>query len=163
MTTILKGNMSFNLRTSDLEKYIYCDELLLYNSGGVFPMNKLPKEKNNKKCFIINSDPSFLPGEHWFAVFFPTNSLPEFFDSLGRCPSYYSESLLNFLLEENSEGFVYNSKPLQPSHSSTCGLFSLYFLYYRVRGYSFEDILERFGTNLEHNDLIVINFYCNNY
>ena len=151
--------MSFNLSSEDLEKFLYSDSLLFYNVGGVFPIDKLPNKKHSKKCFIINSDPSFLPGKHWIAVFFPPNSLPEFFDSLGRSPSHYSEKLLNFLLEENSEGFVYNCKRLQPSHSSTCGLFCLYFLYFRIRGYSFSNILKRFGTNLEHNDSIVIDFY----
>jgi len=151
--------MTYNLSTEDLEKFLFSDVLLYQNVEGVFAMDKLPMEKNSKKCFIVNTDPSFLPGKHWIAVFIPSNSLPEFFDSLGRSPSHYSEKILNFLLNKNSEGFVYNCKRLQGPQTSTCGLFCLYFLYFRIRGYSFVDILERFGLNLNHNEYIVTEFY----
>lgn len=155
--------MSFSLTTEDLRKFIYSDILLCLHTGGVLPVDKLPKKKSSKNCFIINTDPSFLPGKHWIAVFIPSNGLPEFFDSFGKTPSFYSETLLNFLLEQNNKGFVYNCAHLQPSHSSTCGLFCLYFLYYRIRGFNFNKILERFGKNLEQNDLLVIDFYNKTY
>lgn len=149
--------MSFQLSTEDLEKFLSSDDLLHFNSGGVFPIDNLPG-KITKKCFIINSDPSYLPGTHWFAIFFPKKSYPEFFDSLGRNPKFYSEDIINFLSKENKQ-IAYNCKRLQSTNSSTCGLFCLYFLYYRIRGYSFEKILESFGKNLKMNDLIVIDFY----
>jgi hypothetical protein len=150
---------SLILSSTDLEKFLFSDRVLCYNSGGVFPINKLPHNSLNKKCFIVNSDPSYLPGKHWLAIFFPPNSLPEFFDSFGKSPSFYSENLLNFLLEENSKGFIYNSFPLQSSSSTSCGMFCLYFLYHRIRGYTFSQILEKFGKNLEMNDSIVVDFY----
>jgi hypothetical protein len=48
---------------------------------------------------------------------------------------------------------------LQPVDSNTCGLYCLYFLYYRVRNVSYEDIVKRFSGDVYHNDSIVINFY----
>lgn len=155
--------MSFNLSTEELEKFLYSDILLYHNTEGVFAIDKIPNKNKYKKCFIINSDPSFLPGQHWIAIFLPSNGLPEFFDSFGKSPSSYSESLLNFLLDQNSKGFIYNYKKIQSSESSTCGLFCLYFLYYRIRGYSFTEILKRFGKNLSQNDLIVIDLYYKHY
>lgn len=151
--------MSSNLNTLDLEHFLNSDNLLLYNAGGVFPVDKLPHGSFSKKIFIINTDPSFLPGKHWVAVYFPSNSLPEFFDSFGKAPSHYHERIFNFLIEQNSNGFVYNSKRLQSPLSSYCGLYCLYYLYFRIRGFSFENILERFGQNLHHNDLIVSDFF----
>lgn len=152
--------MAFNLSTQDLEQFLSADALLLYNAGGVFAVDKLPKNIFSKKIFIINTDPSYLPGKHWVVVFFPTDSFPEFFDSFGKDPTYYNQSIFNFLIERNSRGFVYNSKCIQAVQSSACGLFCLYYLYFRIRGYSFEKILERFGQNLEHNDLIVVDFFA---
>jgi hypothetical protein len=151
--------MDFSLSTQDLENFLCNDVFLCHNSGGVFPIDKLPKEKTNKKCFIINSDPSFLPGEHWIAIFFPNKGLAEFFDSMGRNPSFYSELLLDFLLKQNSNGFMYNTKKFQSIKSSTCGMFCLYFLYYRIRGDKFSDLINRFGNNLLQNDSIVTDFY----
>lgn len=151
--------MSYNLSTEDLEKFLFNDTFLRHNAGGVFSVDTLPKKDISKKCFVINTDPSFLPGKHWVAVFFPSKSLPEFFDSFGKSPSHYSDSILNFLIEKNSRGFVYNSKCIQSTHSSYCGMFCLYYLYFRIRGIRFEKVLERFGKNLEHNDLIVSDFY----
>jgi hypothetical protein len=136
--------MDFSLSTRDLENFLCNDVMLCHNSGGVFAMDKLPQNKNDKKCFIINSEPSFLP---------------EFFDSLAKPPSFYSELLLDFLLKQNSNGFVHNTKKLQSTKSTTCGMFCLYFLYYRIRGDKFSDLINRFGNNMMQNDSIVIDFY----
>lgn len=155
--------MLSNLSTQDLENFLNGDDLLLLNAGGVFAVDKLPKKISSKKIFIINTDPSFLPGKHWVAVFFPSNSLPEFFDSFGKPPSHYHQSIFNFLIEHNSRGFAYNSKCLQSAQSSHCGLYCLYFLHFRIRGYSFNAILERFGLNLNHNDLIVSDFFSQKF
>lgn len=151
--------MDFTLSSADLDKFLYSDILLYHNTGGVFSIDNLPRKKISKKCFIINTDPSFLPGKHWVAVFLPSVGFPEFFDSLGKNPSHYSEFLLDFLLEQNSNGFVYNCNRLQSFKSSTCGLFCLYYLYFRIRGFNFVDLVKRFGKNLKHNDLIVTDFY----
>lgn len=151
--------MYYNLSSKDLEQFLFNDSVLLNNVGGIFSVDNLPENVNFKKIFIINSDPSYLPGEHWLAVFFPSNSLPEFFDSFGKSPSQYSQSIFNFLIEKDSRGFVYNCKRIQSTQATSCGLFCLYYLYFRIRGFTFASIMERFGRNLEHNDVIVSDFY----
>ena len=132
------------------------DEKMFYATKGISPIDKLPKITTPKSLYFINTDPAFLPGEHWVCVFFPEkNSPPEFFDSLGRAPTYYSKNIIHFL----GSRYMYNSIRLQPPQTSTCGLYCLYFLYHRIRGFSFLEILESFSKNLQHNDVVVIDFY----
>lgn len=130
------------------------DELLMQATGGVFSIDNLP-ESVSESIYFINSDPSYLPGMHWICVYFPKNSPAEFFDSLGHAPNYYSQKLSLFM----KNTFIYNTRRLQAYNSNTCGLYCLFFLYYRIRGYSFSEILENFTPNLDINDKIVIDFY----
>lgn len=155
--------MAFILRTEDLLQSLSSDLLLLQETGGVFSTDNLPQKEIIKKSYIINTDPSYLPGKHWVVVYFPKDSSGEFFDSLGRSPASYSHYILDFLIENSSKEFIYNTQVLQPSRSSTCGMYCLFFLYYRVRGFSFEKILKYFSKNLEHNDNIVIEFFFHHF
>lgn len=145
----------FAISNEDIYNFIIKDDLMLKAFGGIYPSDKLPRIGYSGKCCFINSDPSFLPGRHWMCVFFPENTYPEFFDSLGRCPSYYSNRIARFIGKE----YLYNSIRLQAHNSSTCGLYCLYFFYFRVRGISYVDILKSFSSDLEHNDSVVIDFY----
>lgn len=147
--------MSHTLSSEDLFQFIFKDELMQQMTSGIYPIDKLPHIISTLNFCFINSDPSFLPGKHWICIFFPANSPPEFFDSLGRTPSHYSNAMISFL----GQNYIYNTIRLQPQGSSTCGLFCLYFLYYRIRGYSFLDIIKTFTNNLHYNDAIVIDFY----
>ena len=88
--------MTYTLSGTELEKLLNSDEYLFSEIGGVLPEDMLPKNISGK-CYIVNSDPSYLPGEHWIAIYFPSQSVPEFFDSLGKTPSYYSNSIVSFL------------------------------------------------------------------
>lgn len=152
---VVRVMMSFALTNEDLFNFIMKDELMFRALAGIFPIDKLPKLTHPDKFYLINSDPAFLPGKHWICVFFPQDVYAEFFDSLGRQPFFYSNAITNFI----GNKCVYNSMRLQPPNSSTCGLYCLYFLYHRVRGKSFLNILETFSNDLEHNDAIVIDFY----
>ena len=147
--------MTYALNNEDIFQFIMKDELLLEAIDGIYPIDKLPMFIHPAKFYIINSDPSFLPGRHWMNIFSPYGSHPEFFDSLGRAPSFYSDAIPKFL----GKKYVYNSIRLQPPNSSTCGLYCLYYVYHRLRGLTFSEILDRFSRDLEHNDAVVIDFY----
>jgi len=61
-------------------------------------------------AYVINSDPSSKPGEHWIAVYFDKNIKAEYFDSYGLSPD-----MLDFtdFMNANSISWVYNKKTLQ--------------------------------------------------
>lgn len=149
--------MTYALTSKDIYQFLMKEELLMQATGGIFSIDTLPKNVKDT-IYFINSHPSNLPGEHWLVVYFPENlkkNTPEFFDSLGKGPNHYSTNITHFMGNQ----YVYNTQRLQAHNSSTCGLYCLYFLYYRVRGYSFSNILNRFSLNLKHNDSIVIDFF----
>lgn len=147
--------MPYTLSNRDIAEIILRDEKMFHTTGGIFPIDKLPQNHTIDSFYFINTDPSYLPGEHWVGAFFPEKSPPEFFDSIGQYPSIYSENITQFL----GEKFIYNPVRLQTPYSSTCGLYCLYYLYHRCRDLPFMDILQVFSKNTNYNDNIVIDFY----
>ena len=153
--------MIYELSSLELQDHLQEIETIPHRKCQVFPSDNIPNNTENRRFFIINTDGISSPGSHWVSIFLPENSEAEFFDSLGRCPSYYSQFILDFLIEHSPRGFIYNYKRLQPPNSSTCGLYCLYFLYYRTKNISFQEILKYFEDILENNDKKVIKLYKN--
>lgn len=151
--------MSYSLSGKDIFGFILNDELLLKSFGGIFSIDEIPLLVEPNKYVIVNSDPSFLPGKHWFCMFYAQGSNVEFFDSLGKEPFYYSSNIIQSV--NKYKKIIYSSKKIQPSNSSTCALYCLYYIYHRLRGYNFSSILNVFSDIVEHNDVIVIDFIHN--
>lgn len=148
--------MTYTLSNVDIFQFLVKNSLLRHAAIGIYPINKIPRNRDlNKQFIIINSDPAYLPGEHWFCIYFPDSGIPEFFDSLGNFPNYYSTDLLSIL----GAKFIYNCQRIQPKHSSTCGLYCLYYIYHRFKGLNFVEILQDFSNYLDYNDNIVVKFY----
>lgn len=154
--------MDYTLSSLDLNNFISKDEILISMFKGIYSSNKIPYDNPSGKFFIINTEPSWGSGKHWVSIYFPLDSLPEFFDSLGKCPSFYCNYILDFLIENSALGFVYNCRRIQKKYSSCCGLYCLYFAYHRSRNVHFKDILKKFNNTLEHNDSIVQDFFIKN-
>ena len=55
-------------------------------------------------------------------------------------------------------GVKYNKKTLQSLDSDVCGMYCLFFLYFRCRGLKMESILQKFSTNRVQNDRFVVDF-----
>ena len=118
---------------------------------GVIPIDKLPIKKINKMCaFIVNTDESNLPGEHWFAIFVPKNGPIEYFDSYGIPP--YHKEIYDFF-KVNKRRFIYNNIQIQHNNSINCGKFALYYIYFRAKGYTMKQYLKFFNIKyLLYND-----------
>lgn len=122
--------------------------------GGVIPADKLP-DKPKHKFYIINTDPSYLPGKHWVAVYMC--KVPEFFDSLGHAPTYYNKEFENFLIN-HGPNYVYNSQRLQNYGSDICGLYCIYYVLKRSSGISLKKLVQNFN-NLDYNDIKVREYF----
>ena len=109
---------------------------------------------NNKPMFlIVNTEPSWLPGEHWLVFYFPKDDVPEFFDSFGHEPSYYSYHFTDFLCENSKQkNFWVNSQQLQTFGSNICGLYCILFVLSRISNISFENFIANFSQNKQEND-----------
>lgn len=142
------------MRTEELEAYMLSDPYIRRYYGGVVALDRLPSVITKPSIFIVNSDTADMPGRHWFAVFFnPT--VNEHFDSAGFFPSLTLEASLI----AHGPTFQYNNRRVQDYHSNTCGLFCLFYCYFRCRGHSFRDIMQMFSSNLQINEHVVETFY----
>ena len=62
-------------------------------------------------AYVINSDPSSEPGEHWIAVYFDKRGQGEYFDSYGLSTSFVG--LESYMNSYSLSGWIYNYKTLQ--------------------------------------------------
>ncbi len=116
---------------------------------GVFPRDLVPSHRG-AASLIANTDKSDESGTHWVAMYKDKTSC-DYFDSYGNVP------FENKFLREN---FSCNKNVLQSPYSDVCGHYCLYFLYYRCRGYSLNEIVQNLKIN---GDDIVKDFVDQNY
>lgn len=117
---------------------------------GVFASNKLPKYISRSCIVVVNTDPDYLPGTHWTALYITEGRIGYFFDSFGRYPQ---KEILHFLLK-NTKLWFYNTKVIQDVSSSVCGKYCLLFLLNFVLNNSTCSFLNVFSKNYKKNDLI---------
>ena len=63
--------------------------------GGVYCADNLPKKPKVNYGYIVNTDNCASSGTHWVAFYFPSNQMPEYFDSNGFPPMNFR--FLDFL------------------------------------------------------------------
>ncbi len=117
---------------------------------GVFPFDKIPTPRNFPSCYVTNTDPSDLPGQHWLALYFPSDGQCEFFDSFALPHTLYSLNI--------QHDTISNSKQLQSHTSTACGQHCIYYLYHRSHDHSMYSITSSFTSNYEWNDSQVERF-----
>jgi hypothetical protein len=132
---------------TQLERRIRSDPKLNERVWGVFARNELPSPLH-PGGYVVNSQERGLPGLHWLAVYVTEDGSVEFMDSLGRTPSEYQLNL----------NCTYYSAPVQPVGSNACGLYVLYYLYWRTRGIPFHVIMST--LNRSNNDDTVRSHYA---
>ena len=121
---------------------------------GVYARDQLPLVLLYPACFIVNTDTSDMSGEHWLAVYYDENKQADFFDSYGNNPKLFG---LDRYLNKTSSSWKFNQVQLQSVKSHVCGYYCALFLMYRARGFSMNHFVQRFKTNPNINDLILIN------
>lgn len=106
--------------------------------------------------YILNTDTSAGPGEHWCVVFFE-NQKGEFFDPFGEPPETYD--FPNLLSSRSVKNLEYNPIQVQSLTSTTCGHHCIFYALNRCRGSSMKEILKMYDlTNKAKNDDMVYNF-----
>ena len=125
------------LLTFELNTHVSQDPLLDAVYCGTLPRDWFRQQLNTEdthfpKAYVVNTDDSRQPGQHWVSFYRPTPGVVEYFDSYGLPPHY-----LNFQSELDRMGWCYqevNTICLQSEDSTVCGLYCLYYLTHRVRG-----------------------------
>lgn len=119
---------------------------------GVFSSDTVPSFENitsKPAGIIINTDPSYLPGRHWVAAFFPYSGIPEYFDTRG-----FDVPDDKGFQDMIGDHYIYNSKMLQFPLSATCGQHCMNFIYERSKGLTYSAIIKSYDLkNTEQNDI----------
>lgn len=130
-------------------------------SGHLAPDLKLPVSIIKPALFLLNTDLSAGPGEHWCIAVINKNNTAEFFDSFGLSPEYYGFSTE---LLKHSKSISFNEYPVQSTNSATCGHHCIFWSYHRSRGNSRESVIKMYNPlNTAKNDNMVFQFVNHKY
>ncbi len=120
----------------ELQRTLRCDPIMNEVTWGIFAQSEFPPGPLLPGAYIVNTTNS--PGRHWILIFVDNHGI-ELYDSLGRTEHSYG-------LHLGSRTLPYR---LQPPNSKKCGLYVLYFLYWRSRGIDMNLIFDSLKTNSE--------------
>ena len=132
------------LSTIDIYKELKNDYYARHFFKGVLPRDQLPRYITYPSAYVINTHPSYKPGEHWLAVFYDANKMAYFFDSFGLPPSYYG---LEKYLKSTAKQVFYNHQQLQGITAITCGYYCIYFIMLKSRNFNLNEIINHFCIN----------------
>lgn len=120
----------------------------------------LPPVKHYPALFILNTDTTEGPGEHWCIVIIFNKNNAEFFDSYGNPPSTYN---LLTPIQQKISSIKFNQKRVQ-GEKPTCGHHCLFYSIHRAEGKSLPFITNNlYSNNLNLNDHLVYNFVKKSY
>ena len=103
---------------------------------GCFPSDMIPFKDRYPYAVVVNTDSSARKGRHWVAIYVPSPSVVEYFDSFGMEPNKNIKDFLKcFHIERRS------SEMLQSIFSDVCGMHCIYFIIKRCSGESFASIV----------------------
>ena len=77
--------------------------------GGVYPRDRLPSG-STRRSFVVNTDTSDRPGEHWVCIHFGEDGVAEYFDSYGLPPWAYGD-IVRFM-RSRSKQYLLQYDPL---------------------------------------------------
>lgn len=123
---------------------------------GAFSRDEVPNIKARPAGFIVNTDSSSEPGEHWVAIYL-IDGTSEYFDPFGFPPLHHTTQ--KFMQEHCPNGYVYNCKTIQDYNSTQCGKFCLFFLKRRMQNQSYSHIVNLFSRDTKCNDAILDSLY----
>ncbi len=125
---------------------------------GVYAADQLPyRVMDYPQGFIINNQTSRQMGKHWIAIWLDSPNYGDFFDSFGKRPNHYGKQFQDFL-QRNVEHYQYNNRVFQSDDSVTCGLYALYYIMLKARGYSLKRIQNSLTSNTMLNDNLMYTF-----
>lgn len=121
--------------------------------GGVFEPDFLPQTINYPTAIVININ------KHWVGVYIDCFKKGYYFDSFGLPPL---NALVRRFLNTFSDVWSYSAIPIQCVTSTKCGHFCLYFLVYKCRGWTTNQILRPFQRfNVKINDHFIVRWLQN--
>ena len=112
---------------------------------GIFPRDTLPSRAlclKHPSAYVVNTDRSTGPGDHWVCVYFDGMGRAEYFDSFGAPPMF--ESVVNFITKNSFYPHTFNQRLLQSLTSSMCGFYVIFYIFSKADGKTLSDIQSSF-------------------
>lgn len=143
------------MNTVEIDQILYNDPYAGAVFQGTYPIDKLPRISPG--AYVINLSLASHPGTHWVCVYYTENCL-EFFNSYGDKPP---KRLLRWW--GHTKSYIHNPYRLQSPLTSVCGQFCTYYILHRCQGYTMNQIVSQFTTDVDHNDRQVYDFIRQRY
>ena len=132
--------MDRGLNTWQLKHALSDNRITRKDFEGVYPSDHLKTFSRKPDLIVVNTHPSNKPGDHWLLFFNGGPGVIEMFDSLGRDPEHYGKDIQDFITRFASTVKFINHR-VQPVNSALCGLYCLYYAYFRCNGKSMNSIV----------------------
>ena len=133
------------------------DEKLKPYFKGTMGCDELPlqPERIEPQAYIVNTDPSNLPGQHWLGIW-TENDTCEIMDSYGVPLTTFTD-ITPLLVWLNQWNHVRrNRQTIQSIRTASCGDYALVYLMFKARGHSLDDFLSHFSkTDYVGNDDVI--------
>ena len=113
---------------NQINNALLSDSVVKRTFVGVFAADHLP-EKEYPGGYIVNTDTSDKPGQHWVAFYATKPGKLEGFDSFGRNPAQYSELIKTWI---GGDYFTMCKAQYQSNDSTVCGQYCIFFILYVV-------------------------------
>lgn len=137
-------DLNYKLDTKQLFKALIINKTTRNLFDGIYAKDLLEDIESVPELLICNTAISTEKGDHWVLFFFH-NEICEFYDPLGESYEDYGREFVNFV-NKFSTSCVYTTKRTQPLQSSLCGVYCLYFAYYRCQGKKFATIVKSMSS-----------------
>ncbi|KAG8239846.1 hypothetical protein J437_LFUL014821 [Ladona fulva] len=124
---------------------------------GVYPSDKLSKSPVNG-LYVINLDPSLLPGSHWVAIHI-RDQFAEYFDSYDQHP--FVAEILNFL--KTFHFVTHNPIQIQSFRSDIFGEYCCLYVLSKSLGQSLQKFLDKFHHTIPHLDCRTLKLLQHNF
>jgi len=144
------------MNTIEINRIIKNNPLLNKYYCGIYPSDLLPDNPSKPCCFIVNTDPSHLPGKHWVVIYLSENSVIEYFDSFGRPPIINN---IQTFINKYGKKLINNKKQIQNNTSNTCGMFCILFIAFKTSGLNMSDFISLFSVDTNYNELLLRKLY----
>lgn len=150
------------MNTKQLFYALYNNDTTKPFFDGIYSRDNLVDIVRKPKLIICNTDPINKPGKHWVLFYFE-NDVCEFYDSLGKQLTSYGKEF-QYFAQKFAKKLKQSNIRTQPSDSSLCGQYCLYFAYFRCKVASMTDIIKSMQSCVHIADFVCKKFnICENF
>ena len=144
------------MNTGQLEHALRTNQLTSKLFRAVVAADRLSTSVNQQGTYVVNTDPHYLPGQHWVVLHFTSDHVV-YFDPMGT-------PIAKHLLDQLRSSGTFSEKTLQhvvtrriQGLRHTCGFYCAYYILCLANPGLYK--LDIFSDNLDFNDRLVCNLF----